>query len=179
MARILMITFAWPFFLVFSSVIGLIHRGSRVTIFTIIVGQNPVYGYNASGPMLDVAFETVKARYPAMFANITLVRLYNAAPVAGCVETADIMPSLAGRMSEAMDESNGFSIVLSPGKYNRSRVSRKTSRKVFCAWWWWWWWWWWWCGILLISTMICNWAQDVAWTWLHWEIWPEVFYVSI
>ena len=99
-------------FIVFSGLVS----STEVTIFTTVTGQNPTYGYNASGPMLDIAFEFVTAKYPAIFANINLVRLYNAASVVGCVETGDIMHSIAGTMFQIMEKSKGFPIILSPGK---------------------------------------------------------------
>ena len=117
-------TFFSLIFPIFNRVVCSIHPENHITIFTIVVGQNPTYGYNASGPMLDIAFDTAKARYPIIFTNITLVRLYNAAPVAGCVETGDIMPAVAGTMFKLMDKSKGFPVIISPGQYITEKLLR-------------------------------------------------------
>lgn len=91
-------------------------RCGHATIFTIVTGQNPTYGYHDAGPVLDIAFDIVRAKYPTIFANVTVIRQYNAAPVSGCVETGDIMHAMAAEMFRLMEEAIGLPIILSPGK---------------------------------------------------------------
>ena len=106
-------------------------RSTHVTIFTTVIGQNPIYGFNAAVPMLDIAFETVKDKYPAMFANITLLRLYNPTPVACCGETGDMMPAMAGTMLKIIKDSRGFTLILSPGEHFILLLLRKIKKTVF------------------------------------------------
>ena len=66
--------------------------------------------------MLDIAFEIVRAKYPQIFANITVIPLYNADPEPGCVETGDIMYSMVGQLLRNMKQLQEFPIIISPGE---------------------------------------------------------------
>ena len=90
-------------------------RGSYVSIITIVIGQNPMYGYYSSGPVFDIAFQTARERYPEMFANITQHTVYKPRNVSGCGDTGDMMFAVAGEVFQLLEGSKGFPIILSPG----------------------------------------------------------------
>jgi hypothetical protein len=89
---------------------------THVTLITIVIGQNPMYGLFSSGPVFDVALQTVAATFPDIFRNVTQHIVYKPKAISGCRDTGDMMFSVAAEVFQLIEQSRGFPVILSPGK---------------------------------------------------------------
>ncbi|XP_055347731.1 atrial natriuretic peptide receptor 1-like [Paramacrobiotus metropolitanus] len=90
---------------------------THVSIITVIIGQNPMYGIYSTGPAYDIAFEEMKRKYAYMVPSLSFHRIYKPRPVnaTGCVDTGDLMPEVAGEIVEILNRQKGFAMIFSPG----------------------------------------------------------------
>ncbi|XP_055331094.1 atrial natriuretic peptide receptor 1-like [Paramacrobiotus metropolitanus] len=88
---------------------------TNITIITVIIGQNPMYGYYSSGPVFEVAFDTVLQAYPQLAPNIHRHMIYSDKGIVGCGDTGDMMPAMAGEVVRIVSQTKGFTLLLSPG----------------------------------------------------------------
>ena len=86
----------------------------KVNVVILILGEDVSFGYYATAPMYDVAFERAAVLYPELFANTTKHVLYQK-NVKDCASAAANMIDLAGRLFDFVQDKDGITVLLSPG----------------------------------------------------------------
>ena len=87
----------------------------QVHILSVINGQNPMFGYNFTAPVIDVAFERAARAFPLIYRNITTDMIYKPVEVSTCGETGDVMVTTASNVFDNWQNTVGFFILISPG----------------------------------------------------------------
>jgi hypothetical protein len=88
--------------------------GVAINIVTIIIGDNPIYGYFAQNPAYDVAFGHLEEKYPSLMKQTRRFLIYKPGLFA-CNDAAAMIYSVAGELDKLLRELTGFSILVSPG----------------------------------------------------------------
>lgn len=86
----------------------------RLNIIIIILGEDPNYGWYATGPMYDVAFQHVGKLYPGLLNNCTSHILYQR-NVTDCSAAAANVVAVTGQMFGFVSGNNDTTVIFSPG----------------------------------------------------------------
>ena len=106
------ITSAWC--LVYLSLTHDLAQTLHVNIVILILGEDPSFGFYATAPMYDIAFEQAAQLYPALYSNTAKHVLYQK-NIRDCASAAANMIDVAGRMFDLVNRQNGLTVLLSPG----------------------------------------------------------------
>ncbi|GAV00432.1 hypothetical protein RvY_11279 [Ramazzottius varieornatus] len=126
-------------YLVFFANIFWCMSSLNVQVIILILGEDVNFGYYATAPMYDVAFERASARYPHLLANTSRHVLYQR-NVKDCGEAAANMISLAGSLIDFVQDHAGLTVLLAPGcslemmvlaDFARGRGAQVPALKVF------------------------------------------------
>ncbi|XP_055357694.1 atrial natriuretic peptide receptor 1-like [Paramacrobiotus metropolitanus] len=91
-------------------------HGFNVNLVTVIIGNNPIYGFYAQQPAYDIAYTELKKQYPLVFERYNLIRhlIYENGSYI-CDNAEAKMFTVAGELDRLIRELDGFTILLSPG----------------------------------------------------------------
>ncbi|OQV12337.1 hypothetical protein BV898_13365 [Hypsibius exemplaris] len=99
--------------LTISSSVGYDRRG--VTIITVIIGDNPSYGYFAQSPAYDVALTRALRTFPSTLSQIRRLSVYKPGNYS-CPDAAALMPILAMEVDQLIrDNPQDFTVLIAPG----------------------------------------------------------------
>ncbi|OQV12338.1 hypothetical protein BV898_13366 [Hypsibius exemplaris] len=99
--------------LAISSIFGYDRRG--VSIVTVIVGDNPVYGYFIQSPDYDVALARALRTFPTTLSQVKRLSVYKPGTYS-CPEAAALMPILAMEVDQLIrDNPRDFTVLITPG----------------------------------------------------------------
>ncbi|OWA54836.1 hypothetical protein BV898_19230 [Hypsibius exemplaris] len=99
--------------LAISSIFGYDRRG--VTIITVIIGDNPIYGYFAKSPAYDVALTRALRTFPTTLSQVRRLSV-NEPGTYSCPEAAALMPILAMEVEQLIrDHQQDFTVLITPG----------------------------------------------------------------
>lgn len=91
--------------------------GNQVTVISIVIGRNPMYGFYAAGPVFDVAFEAINKTHPEILKNTTRHGIYKPETASNlCGDTDAVMHETLGEVVKIVTDTKGFAILLSSGK---------------------------------------------------------------
>ena len=103
--------YPWTGYLIIMSEIS---GAVRLNLVTIILGEDVNYGWYATGPMYDVAFQQVDEIYPGLLANSTRHVLYQK-NVLDCSDAAANVVAMAGKVFGLVGGSNSTTVLFTPG----------------------------------------------------------------
>ena len=86
----------------------------RIQIVILVLGEDPSYGYYATLPMFDLAFQRASLKYPELYSNITRHVLYQR-NVKDCAAAGADMLDVAGKLFDLIDRHDGLTVLLAPG----------------------------------------------------------------
>ncbi|OWA54611.1 hypothetical protein BV898_19010 [Hypsibius exemplaris] len=99
--------------LTISGIEGYDRRG--VTIISVIIGDNPIYGYYAQSPAYDVALARALRMFPTTLSQVRRLSVYKPGNYS-CPEAAALMPILAMEVDQLIrDNPRDFTVLISPG----------------------------------------------------------------
>ncbi|OWA51741.1 hypothetical protein BV898_16211 [Hypsibius exemplaris] len=83
-----------------------------------VTSENPRFGLVPTGPAYDVAIERVKRLYPEALQVWNTIRRFQVSlpGIFPCDAASVEMHAVAGRMSSMLEQLEGFTILLAPGK---------------------------------------------------------------
>ncbi|GAU89536.1 hypothetical protein RvY_02078 [Ramazzottius varieornatus] len=101
----------------------------HINIVILILGEDPSFGYYATAPMYDIAFERAARMYPSLFPNTTRHVLHQK-NVRDCASAAANMVDVAGKMMDLVDRQEGLTILMSPGCSAEAMVLGDFAREL-------------------------------------------------
>ena len=107
----------------------------KINFVILILGEDVNYGYYASAPMYDIAYERAAIKYPEVYAQSSRHVLYQK-NVKDCASAGSDMLDVAGKLFDLVsDQPDELTILLSPGcsleVMALADFARGTSRYTF------------------------------------------------
>ena len=88
---------------------------SKINIIVVSLGDSPAFGFTASAPAYDVAFQAAQQQYPATFQNAVLSWVVLRGPMS-CPEATTMIPIIAWETWRLMDKVDGFTVIIFAGE---------------------------------------------------------------
>ncbi|XP_055347106.1 atrial natriuretic peptide receptor 1-like isoform X2 [Paramacrobiotus metropolitanus] len=101
----------------------------RLTFIVVTIGDNPLYGFYASWPHYEVAFQKAASMYPDIFRNHT-VQVFHKPGLRDCLDAAAEMYATTGDIYDLLQKTDGFPILMSPGCSPEMLTLADFSREV-------------------------------------------------
>lgn len=102
----------------------------KLNIITVYTGQNPMYGYIATGPAYIAALERARVMYPEVYLNSTLYTVYYPGGLIICADGAVQMTFIAGNITDILERVSGFNVIYTAGASYFGRFSNLSMSLV-------------------------------------------------
>ncbi|GAV00416.1 hypothetical protein RvY_11265 [Ramazzottius varieornatus] len=86
----------------------------KINFVILTLGEDVNYGFYATAPMYDIAFDRAALKYPELYSRTTRRVLYQK-NVKDCASAGSDMLDVAGKMFDLVTDQDGITILLSPG----------------------------------------------------------------
>ena len=97
-----------------SVLTGSAYYSSSIDIIEVITRQNRLFGYSATAPAFDVAFDQVIWQYPLLHDNVRRTRI-SRPEIKSCSPGA--AEAVSNQVVETVSNASGFSVLVSPSEH--------------------------------------------------------------